>query len=59
MQGVVPKFSRTPGSIRSTGPTLGADTAAVLRGLGGLSAEEYARLEADGVLGRQGDAGAL
>jgi crotonobetainyl-CoA:carnitine CoA-transferase CaiB-like acyl-CoA transferase len=32
--GVVPKFSRTPGSIRHTGPDIGADTRGVLQELG-------------------------
>jgi crotonobetainyl-CoA:carnitine CoA-transferase CaiB-like acyl-CoA transferase len=32
--GVVPKLSATPGSIRYTGPDVGADTVAVLRSLG-------------------------
>jgi crotonobetainyl-CoA:carnitine CoA-transferase CaiB-like acyl-CoA transferase len=32
--GVVPKLSRTPGSIRRTGPEIGADTRAVLEGIG-------------------------
>lgn len=32
--GVVPKLSRTPGSIRHTGPAVGADTHAVLAELG-------------------------
>lgn len=50
MQGVVPKFSRTPGSIRSVGPPLGAHTREVLCGLGGLSDEEFAALETDHVV---------
>ena len=33
MPGIVPKLSRTPGSIRWAGPDLGADTAEVLRRL--------------------------
>jgi formyl-CoA transferase len=45
MPGVVPKFSRTPGSIRSTGPPLGTQTREVLCGLAGLSAEEFEVLE--------------
>jgi crotonobetainyl-CoA:carnitine CoA-transferase CaiB-like acyl-CoA transferase len=32
--GVVPKFSRTPGAIRHTGPAIGADTCSVLDELG-------------------------
>lgn len=39
--GIVPKLSRTPGSIRNTGPEIGADTLAVLReaGLSGAQIE--------------------
>jgi len=37
--GIVPKLSRTPGSIRHTGPEIGADTSRVLRDLG-IAAEE-------------------
>ena len=50
MQGVVPKFSRTPGRIRETGPRLGADTKEVLCKLGGLGLEEYETLEAAGII---------
>jgi len=50
MQGVVPKFSRTPGTVRSTGPRLGQDTRTVLCGLGGMTADQYAALRADGVV---------
>jgi formyl-CoA transferase len=39
-----PKLSRTPGTIRSAGPDLGADTAAVLSELLGVSGDEAARL---------------
>jgi formyl-CoA transferase len=34
MSGVVPRFSRTPGSVRTTGPALGEHTDEVLDGLG-------------------------
>lgn len=37
--GIVPKLSRTPGSIRHTGPDIGADTAQVLHELGMQLAE--------------------
>lgn len=50
MAGVVPKLSRTPGTIRSTGPTLGEHTDAVLRDLAGLTAAEIARLRGAGVV---------
>jgi crotonobetainyl-CoA:carnitine CoA-transferase CaiB-like acyl-CoA transferase len=50
MQGVVPKFSRTPGRIREAGPRLGADTKEVLCELGGLGLEEYETLSAAGVI---------
>jgi len=50
MQGVVPKFSRTPGTVRSTGPGLGQDTRTVLCGIGGMTGDEYAALQADGVV---------
>lgn len=39
MTGVVPKFDRTPGSVRSCGPTLGQHTIDVLREVGGF--EQY------------------
>jgi formyl-CoA transferase/succinyl-CoA--D-citramalate CoA-transferase len=44
MQGVVPKFSRTPGAVRSTGPSLGQDTRAVLCGPTGITEEDYEEL---------------
>jgi crotonobetainyl-CoA:carnitine CoA-transferase CaiB-like acyl-CoA transferase len=50
MNGVVPKFSRTPGSIREIGPELGAHTDAVLTALAGVDADELARLHEDGVV---------
>lgn len=50
MNGVVPKFSRTPGTIDHTGPTLGADTDAVLRDLTGISDAELTQLHEEGVL---------
>jgi formyl-CoA transferase len=51
MTGVVPKFSRTPGEIRSVGPALGAHTDAVLRELAGCADEEIAALRDGGVVG--------
>ncbi|MFJ1615889.1 CaiB/BaiF CoA transferase family protein [Streptomyces sp. NPDC088249] len=46
----LPRMSKTPGSIRSTGPALGAHNAEVYRGLLGLSADDLATLGADGVV---------
>ena len=37
MTGVVPKFSRTPGSVRDVGPALGEHTAEILAGMAGPS----------------------
>ncbi len=50
MPGVVPKFTETPGSVRSVGPALGADTRDVLQRLGGYSEEEILALESDGTI---------
>jgi len=50
MTGVVPKFSRTPGAIRSVGPALGADTDGILRELGKYDDAEIAALRDDGVV---------
>lgn len=47
--GVVPKLSRTPGSIRCTGPEIGADTRAVLRGMG-LDAAQIDALVEKGIV---------
>jgi formyl-CoA transferase len=47
MAGVVPKLSRTPGSVRAVGPELGAHTDAVLREAGLTDAEIAALLPAD------------
>lgn len=44
MTGVVPKFSRTPGGVVDTGPTLGEHTRAVLSQLAGVDGEELSRL---------------
>ena len=46
MAGVVPKLSRTPGAVRSVGPTLGEHTDAVLREIAGLSEEAVRDLHA-------------
>ena len=44
MTGVVPKFSRTPGAIRTVGPALGEHTDVVLRELAGCGDDEIAAL---------------
>ncbi|SOD71791.1 formyl-CoA transferase [Jatrophihabitans sp. GAS493] len=49
MQGVIPRLVRRPGSVRRTGPQLGADTDDVLRSLG-HSEDELAGWRADGVV---------
>jgi formyl-CoA transferase len=50
MQGVVPKLTATPGSVRWPGPALGAHTDDVLRELLGLPAERIAGLRSRGVI---------
>jgi formyl-CoA transferase/succinyl-CoA--D-citramalate CoA-transferase len=50
MAGVVPKFSRTPGTVTATGPELGADTDAALRELADVSSDELADLRGSGVV---------
>ena len=50
MQGVYPRFSRTPGAIRAGAPRLGAHNDEVYGGLLGLAAEERARLAREGVI---------
>jgi crotonobetainyl-CoA:carnitine CoA-transferase CaiB-like acyl-CoA transferase len=47
--GVVPKLSRTPGSIRHTGPEIGADTRTVLQSMG-LDAKQIEALIENGVI---------
>lgn len=46
----LPRLSETPGSIRSTGPALGAHNAEIYQDLLGLSAGELTSLGADGVI---------
>lgn len=48
--GVVPRFSATPGSIRHTGPDLGASGLDVLTHTLGLSAERIAELASSGAV---------
>ena len=50
MPGVVPRFSATPGAIRSTGPALGAHNGEVYGDWLGLSAAEQAGLRESGVI---------
>lgn len=50
MQGVTPRFSRTPGAVHRSGPVLGGDNEAVYRHLLGLSAVEIADLRAKSVI---------
>lgn len=50
MQGVVPKFSRTPGEVRHSGRALGADNEAVFKELLGLSDAQLAELYQEGVI---------
>ncbi len=50
MQGVYPRFSRTPGRIRTGAPKLGQHNEEVYRGLLGLSGEEIEALRRDGVI---------
>jgi crotonobetainyl-CoA:carnitine CoA-transferase CaiB-like acyl-CoA transferase len=50
MQGVYPRFSRTPGAIQRGAPRLGEHNDEVYRGLLGLGAEEVDRLRREGVI---------
>lgn len=54
MPGVVPKFSRTPGRVDSTGPSLGAHTREVLRELAGADDEDWAGWVAAGLVAGPG-----
>jgi formyl-CoA transferase len=49
MTGIVPKFTGTPGQVRTTGPTLGQDTRAVLTELAGLTDLQVSDLVARGL----------
>ncbi len=50
MQGVYPRFSRTPGAVQRGAPPLGAHNDEVYCGLLGLAPEELAALRAEGVV---------
>jgi formyl-CoA transferase/succinyl-CoA--D-citramalate CoA-transferase len=50
MNGIVPRFTRTPGAVRHTGQPLGQDTEAVLRDLAGCSADEIDELAKAGLI---------
>jgi len=50
VQGVIPKLSETPGSVRHLGTTMGRDTESVLTTLGGVDSGDLERLRDDGVI---------
>jgi formyl-CoA transferase/succinyl-CoA--D-citramalate CoA-transferase len=50
MPGVVPRFSRTPGSVRTPGPRLGDDTDEVLKTVAGYDGSEIDAFRADQVI---------
>jgi formyl-CoA transferase len=50
MPAVLPRFSRTPGRVRFTGPALGEHNAAVYGGLLGMREAEQQDLRAEGVI---------
>jgi formyl-CoA transferase/succinyl-CoA--D-citramalate CoA-transferase len=50
MNGIVPRFTRTPGAVRHTGQPLGHDTEAVLRELAGCSPDEIDELAKAGLI---------
>ena len=50
MEGVVPKMSETPGTVRHAGRDMGADNAEIFEHRLGLSAEELASLKSDGII---------
>ena len=50
MNGIVPKFSRTPGEVESTGPLLGQHTREVLGRLCGIDDDAFGKLVAAGVI---------
>jgi formyl-CoA transferase len=50
MTAALPHVRNHPGQVWRTGPPLGADNEAVFRDLLGMSADEFARLTADGII---------
>ncbi len=50
MQGVMPRLVQCPGRIDWAGPALGAHTASVLERLLGVTADDIARLKAEGIV---------
>ncbi|MEO8185878.1 MAG: CoA transferase [Burkholderiaceae bacterium] len=50
MQGVVPKFSNTPGEVRHSGRALGADNAEVFKHLLGLTQAQLTELSEEGII---------
>jgi crotonobetainyl-CoA:carnitine CoA-transferase CaiB-like acyl-CoA transferase len=50
MPAVLPRFSRTPGGVRFTGPRLGEHNEAIYTGLLGLTPAHLTQLQADGVI---------
>ena len=49
MDGIVPKFSETPGEIHRAGPTIGEHNEYVFGDLLGLSSKRLRELQEDGV----------
>jgi crotonobetainyl-CoA:carnitine CoA-transferase CaiB-like acyl-CoA transferase len=50
MQGVVPKFSNTPGEVRHSGRALGADNEEVFRDVLGLTDRQFQELVQEGII---------
>ena len=50
MQGVTPKFARTPGEVRHSGGALGADNRAIFIDELGLSESEFSALQEEGII---------
>lgn len=50
MQGVVPRFLETPGEVRHSGRAMGADNRDIYINMLGLSEDEFARLQTEGVI---------
>jgi formyl-CoA transferase/succinyl-CoA--D-citramalate CoA-transferase len=57
--GVVPKFSRTPGRVRGSGPALGTHTQVTLAELAGIDQDEWARLASAGIAASYDEAAGL